>query len=42
MANIAMDGELVEGRGQTLSGRIVRSIVVAGSVVISGAVLWLT
>ena len=42
MANIAMDGELVEGRGQILSGRIVRSIVVAGFVVKSGAVLWLT
>ena len=41
MANIAMDGELVEDRGQTLSGRIVRSIVVA-SFLISGAVLWLT
>jgi len=39
MANIAIDGDLVDG---TLSGRIVRSIVVAGFVVICVAILWIT
>jgi two-component system, NtrC family, C4-dicarboxylate transport sensor histidine kinase DctB len=42
MANIAMDGELVDGGGKTLSARIIRSIVVAGVVVISAAILWFT
>jgi two-component system, NtrC family, C4-dicarboxylate transport sensor histidine kinase DctB len=42
MAKIAMDGELADGGGETLSRRIVRSIVVAGVVVISAAILWFT
>jgi len=42
MANVAMGSELVDRGGQTLSRRIVRSIVVAGFIVISAAILWFT
>ena len=42
MAKTAMGDERVEGRGQTLSGRIIRSIVVVGFVAISAAIVWFT
>ncbi|MGB0574621.1 MAG: hypothetical protein ACPGPC_00470 [Alphaproteobacteria bacterium] len=42
MAESAMGDERVEGRGQTLSGRIIRSIVVVGFVAISAAIVWFT
>ncbi len=42
MAKTAMGDERVEGRGQTLSGRIIRSIVVLGFVAISAAIVWFT
>ncbi|NKB19790.1 MAG: hypothetical protein GKS01_04510 [Alphaproteobacteria bacterium] len=42
MAKIAMNSELAGGGRRTLSVRIVRSIMIAGFVAISAAVLWFT